>query len=410
MKFSSTKQLKVSLSFDAKDILVGRLAINDGQIYFEYDNSFLNLKLEISPHKLPLQRGLVKFDRNIFEGLGGVFYDALPDGWGRLLADRTIRSKGILPEELSPLDRLSLVGKTGMGALIFEPDSSAYEDIPSLNLDDLAADMALVLAGESSEVLDELLNLNGSSAGARPKAMIQTNKDFSLIAHNGNLNEGFEHWIVKFPNSYDGLDAGAIEYVYSIMAKNAGVEMMQTHLFKAKKGSGYFATKRFDRIINSRLHTHTAAGLLHSDFRAPCLDYQDLIALTGFLTKDQREVEKMFRLAVFNVYASNKDDHGKNFTFLMNKSGNWRLAPAYDLTFSGGLNGEQSTMVMGEGRSITIQHLEKLAEEANINKKHFKGIIDQTKESLKKWPTLAKEHGVSKSNIELIRKAYEKNF
>jgi serine/threonine-protein kinase HipA len=149
---------------------------------------------------------------------------------------------------------------------------------------------------------------------------------------------------------------------------------------------------------------HTACGLLHSDFRTPSLDYEDLIALTGMLTRDVREVEKMYQLAVFNVLAHNRDDHAKNFSFLMNDRGQWTLSPAYDLTFSSGPRGEQSTMVMGEGGNPKVEHLIKLGEEANIAKDHIHEIIAKTTESLAKWPELAKHYGVNAANIKLIEK------
>ena len=169
-----------------------------------------------------------------------------------------------------------------------------------------------------------------------------------------------------------------------------------------KKSAGYFAVKRFDRDGNKRYHMHTACGLLHSDFRTPSLDYEDLIAFAGMLTRDVREVEKMYQLAVFNVLAHNRDDHAKNFSFLMDEQGQWALSPAYDLTFSSGPRGEQSTMVMGEGKAPKAEHLIKLGIDAKIDKDRIHEIIQQTQASLAKWPRLAKHHGVSATNIRLI--------
>ncbi|MCR9228762.1 MAG: HipA domain-containing protein [Flavobacteriaceae bacterium] len=224
-----------------------------------------------------------------------------------------------------------------------------------------------------------------------------------IISGKHDLGPNHEHWLVKFANGSDGIDAGAIEYVYALMAKDAGVEMMPVHLFEAAKGSGYFATQRFDRKGDKRFHMHTASGLLHSNFRIPSLDYEDLIALTGVLTKDVREVEKMFRLAVFNVLSHNRDDHGKNFSFLMGEKGEWKLSPAYDLTFSSGPRGQQSTMVMGEGQSPSIGHLLKLGEEANLKQSKVNEIVEQTKYALSHWEVLAQEYGVTKTNIKFIR-------
>ena len=396
-------EVKVSLNFDGKPIPVGRLAIRGRTIYFEYDSAFIKRGIEISPLRLPLQSGLHSFDYDLFEGLPGVFNDSLPDGWGRLLFDRFIRSQGILPADVTPLDRLARIGSHGLGALVFEPNHSGDDTHNAISLDNLAEQAQDVLDGRSDEVLQELLSLNGSSAGARPKALIGVNQDRTHIVHGDNdLSDRYTPWMVKFANSQDGLDAGAIEYVYALMAKEAGINMPDVHLFPAEKGAGYFAIKRFDWDGDKRYHMHTACGLLHSDFRTPSLDYEDLIALTGMLTRDVREVEKMYQLAVFNVLAHNRDDHAKNFSFLMDEQGQWKLSPAYDLTFSSGPRGEQSTMVMGEGQNPKAEHLIKLGEEAKIDKNRIHEIIEQTQASLAKWPELANQYSVSSANIKLI--------
>lgn len=404
MTFEPIDQIKVFLDFADAPAPVGRLAIRDRQIYFEYERSFLERGVEISPLRLPLRTGVQTFDRFLFEGLPGIFNDSLPDGWGRLLLDRSMRAKGILPDVLSPLDRLAHVGRMGMGALVYEP--ALNESMQAqIDLDALASHAKEVMEGEADEVLNELLSLNGSSAGARPKAMIGVDSSRENLIHgNQTLPEGYEHWLVKFSNSMDGADAGAIEYVYALMAKDAGLEVSSVHLFPAKTGAGYFATKRFDRVHNKRMHMHTVCGLLHSDFRTPSLDYEDLLALTGKLTHDMREVEKMFRLAVFNVLAHNRDDHSKNFSFLMDEAGEWKLSPAYDLTFSSGLRAEQSTMVVGEGKNPNAEHLIKLGRGAGLDKNKIAIILDQTKEALLQWNKLSKAHGVSKANISLIGK------
>lgn len=399
------KEIKVGLNFDSGIQPVGRLAIRDGIIYFQYDEEFLQTNLEISPIKFPLQRDVIELPRDPFEGLAGVFNDSLPDGWGRLLFDRMLRSEGISSSDISPLDRLAYVGLHGMGALVYEPDQSPDSSNEMIDLDVLATQTEDVLQGDSEEVIAELLALNGSSAGARPKALIGVDAKRKNISYGANLlNNGFEPWMVKFPNSLDGKDAGAIEYVYALMAVDAGINMPEVHLFPSQKGNGYFAVKRFDREGNKRLHMHTVSGLVHSNFRFPSLDYEDLLSLTGVLTKDIREVEKMFRLAVFNVMAHNRDDHAKNFSFVMNEFGEWKLSPAYDLTFSSGPGGEQSTMVMGEGRNITVKHLTKLGREAKLSKEFIENVIEQTTSALRKWSNLSEDFGVSKSNRELITK------
>ncbi|VAW42342.1 Toxin HigB / Protein kinase domain of HipA [hydrothermal vent metagenome] len=405
MSFSSVSYVNVALQFSNRKIPVGKLALNNHKIYFEYEHDFIKSSLDLSPIKLPLKVGLQTFDNFLFDGLPGLFYDSLPDGWGRLLLDRSLRYQGILPEQLSPLDRLIYVGNNGMGALVYEPAIEVEENFRTIDLNHLAAMAQEVLNGEAQDVLHELLTLNGSSAGARPKAMIGVDCKREKIIHGvTTIPNEYEAWMVKFANSQDGPDAGAIEYVYALMAKQAGLKMTKTHLFTANNHAGYFATKRFDRDGKNRIHTHSACGLLHSDFRLPSLDYEDLLALTNIVTRDFREVEKMFQLAVFNVLSHNRDDHAKNFSFLMNKTGEWKLSPAYDITFSTGPQGEQSTMAMGEGKNPTIEHLLKLGLNAKLKKVKINAVINQTKSALSQWDTLAKDYGVSQVNRKLIGK------
>jgi serine/threonine-protein kinase HipA len=403
MSFTPVNTVNVGLDLGDGSSPIGRLAIRERKIYFEYDRSFIARGLEISPVRLPLQPGLTIFEAGLFDGLPGVFNDSLPDGWGRLLFDRAMRAEGILPEQLSPLDGLVHVGSTGMGALVYEPDMLPGITGGDIDLDRLAGQALDVLKGQADDVLSELIALNGSSAGARPKAMIGYNPASGAMIHGAvHLPDKFEHWLVKFQNTQDGMDAGAIEFAYADMARAAGIEMMASHLFPASKGAGFFATRRFDRDGGKRLHVHTASGLLHADHRIPSLDYEDLIALTMRVTRDIREAEKMFRLAVFNVLAHNRDDHAKNFTFLMDAAGNWRLSPAYDLTFSSGPGGEQTTMVKGEGKAPGTGHLRKLGADADLPKARIEEIIAQTQDALSQWSGLAKAYNVRPANIKLI--------
>jgi len=401
----SNKVIQVGLDFGEEHIPVGRLALHERNIYFAYEHAFIDRGLEISPFILPLKAGLTHSEDNLYEGLPGVFNDSLPDGWGRLLFDRHMQSLGLSLAEITPLDRLAFVGTSSLGALVYDPHTDNSFEATPLDLDGVVIAVKQVLHGASSVVLQELLALNGSSAGARPKALVGVSENRQQIIHGGTgYEEGCEPWIVKFPASHDAIDAGSVEYVYALMAKLAGLSVPDIYLFPACEGPGYFATKRFDRNGNKRLHMHTVCGLLHADFRHPSLDYQDLIALAFMLTRDIREVERMYRLAVFNVLAHNRDDHAKNFSFLMDATGQWKLSPAYDLTFSSGPGGEQSMMVMGEGRNPTVDHLVKLGLEAKLAKPLIAHIIDQTRSALAAWPELAKHHGVTDLTMQAIAK------
>ena len=380
---------------------VGRLALQQRRILFEYDPAFIASGIEISPLKLPLKPGVFTCPDMIFDGLYGVFNDSLPDGWGRLLLDRTVEKHGVRRGQLNSLDRLSYGGRNGMGALSYEPDRSQYSgDDKPLALDRLAEDSAIMLAGESEEVFEELLRLNGSSAGARPKIVAQVSADKSKIIHGqAKLKLGFEHWMIKFASSQDPRDIGAIEYAYSLMAKSAGVTMAETHLFRTKR-RGYFGVKRFDRRGDQRLHMHSLSGLIHADHRVPALDYNLILRVVLVVTKNIVEVEKAYALACFNVLAHNRDDHAKNFSFLMNDSHSWTFAPAYDLTFSEGPAGEKSTMVMGEGKNPGVDQLKALGEEHSL--KNAARILAKVQRAVARWRDYAAEAGVSaKSNKEL---------
>ncbi len=378
-------------SFDVK-IKVGRLALKDKVIYFEYEKEFLSKDIRLSPYKVPLKSGVHICDDNMFEGLFGLFADSLPDGWGRLLLDRHFLKQGVDYVDITPLDRLSYIGNYGVGALSYEPIIENIElENKEINLDFLASSSLEILKGNTQELLDTLLAMGGSSAGARPKAMIQINANNEIIHGSQKLQDGFEHYLVKFPSSFDMQDVGKLEYVYSLMAKDANIYIPQTKLLYGKKNS-YFSIKRFDRVSDKRVHIHSVAGMVHSDFRLPSLDYDDLLTLTLHLTKDKEEQEKMFRLAVFNLFTHNRDDHAKNFSFLLDKNNSWRLAPAYDLTFSFGPGGEHSTTYLGEGKSPTIEHLKRLAIKHDI--KNYVSIVEEVENIVSSFKDYAKVIGI----------------
>ena len=374
-------------------ILVGRLALQKHKILFEYDAAFLKRGLEISPFKLPLQPGVVSTRDFVFDGLFGVFNDSLPDGWGRLLLDRKLIKHGLDAGALSPLDRLCFVGQHGMGALCYEPDNDSKPVVSDVDLDTIADEVQAVQENDDDRFIEDLLDLGGSSAGARPKVL---------------LNLEGEDWIVKFRSSVDLKDIGNIEYAYHLMAAAAKLEVPEAKLFPSRKGPGFFGTKRFDRVGNQSVHMHTISGLLHADHRAPSLDYQTILKATMYLTRDIRESEKQFRASAFNVLSHNRDDHAKNFSFLMDSHGVWRVSPAYDLTFSSGPGGEHCSMIMGEGKAPQLAHLLKLATTCDIKKARALEIIDEVVAAVKKWPTLANKAAVSTRSKKMIQASISK--
>jgi serine/threonine-protein kinase HipA len=375
-------------------LLMGRLTLKGRKIFFEYDPEFIKTGIELSPFKLPLKSGIFSPDDLIFEGLFGVFNDSLPDGWGRLLLDRKLTKSGVNPNGISPLERLCYVGINGMGALGYEPvlDGTSTPYYDSLEkLDEIAEHILQFQEHDEDSFVDELLTLNGSSAGARPKYLVR------LVSN--------EDWIIKFKSFNDPKDIGPIEYAYHQVALEAKLDVPPAKLFKSQNGPGYFGVKRFDHIGNTRLHMHSISGLLHTSHRLPNLDYETIMKTTWWLTKDIRECEKLFRLATFNVFMHNRDDHAKNFSYLLDIDGKWHLSPAYDLTFSSGPLGEHCTTIMGEGRNPSTAHLLKLAEVSNINKQRAIQIIEEVMTATNKWEYFASIAGVSKNTTLIIKKA-----
>lgn len=404
MNYSPVELLYVFFHHGGIKMPLGRLAVKDRQILFEYDPTFIDSELEISPFELPLKEGVQICTDRLFQGLFGVFNDSLPDGWGRLLLDRQVEKHGINRRQLTALDRLSYVGTSGMGALSYEPDLTNSADIKKpIQLDVIAEEARIVLEGTNDEVFEELLALGGSSGGARPKIVAQVNRNRTELLYGQDvLKEGYEHWLIKFPASADEKDIGTIEYAYSLMAKQAGVEMPSTHLFTTQAGNAYFGVKRFDREGIKRIHMHTLCGLLHADHQNPALDYQDILRATHKLTRDFQELLKAFRLACFNVFAHNQDDHSKNFSFIFDHKNEWKLSPAYDLTYSFSSFNEHSTTIMGEGKAPNAKHLHALAKSVGIKEATAVAIISEVKTATNNWRAHASEAGVSVKSTKMV--------
>ncbi|MBO4712098.1 type II toxin-antitoxin system HipA family toxin [bacterium] len=336
---------------------------------FEYSEEWLRNGFAISPFSLPLQAGVKIAKSDPFDGIFGIFADSLPDGWGRLLVDRMLRKSGENPEEISQFSRLSIVGTSGKGALEYKPVYSLKTAQQTDDLDLIAAECQKILQTKDSGDLDTLFTMGGSSGGARPKVMIRLNG---------------EEWIVKFPSSGDPSDIGLMEYEYNLCAKACGIEIPEIQLFPSDLCPGYFGSIRFDRMKTSlgekKIHTASVSALLETSHRIPTLDYCSLLSLTWQLTKRKEEVEKMFTLMCFNVFAHNRDDHSNNFSFVYD--GSWRLSPAYDLTYSNSVGGEHATTVAGEGKNPTITDILTVAKKIGMKESHAKQIAENVKETV----------------------------
>ena len=345
-------------------VKVGRIALTpDALCAFEYDSAYLISESSISPFNLPLKSAVFVAKRTPFNGGFGVFDDSIPDGWGNLILDRYLKSKGIDSAKLTLLQRLALVGSTGRGALEYRPDYSESTAGEVINFDKLAAETEKILTSDyEGGSLETLYKYGGSPGGARPKVFVKV--------------DGKE-WLVKFKATIDPSNIGRTEYEYSLLAKKCGINMPETRLFEGK----YFGVERFDRTPQKRVHTASAAGLLNADYRVPSLDYLELMKLCHILTKNMEEVYKLFRLMVFNVAIKNRDDHAKNFSFqLINKE--WKLSPAYDILPSSGFNGFHTTTINNSGEP-TINDMTVVAEKIGLNKQRTSEIIQEIEEAVK---------------------------
>ncbi len=309
---------------------------------FEYAPEWLSQGFSISPLSLPLRPGLFESTPDMPDSIFGIFRDSIPDDWGRLLQDRKLAGLGVRPGSLTSLVRLALVGQGGLGALEYAPEQSLQTEnrLPS-DWDALSQQCQAIMADEESEALDSIYARGSSSGGARPKVMVELDG---------------EPWIVKFPTTADGPQAGMREHNLAEVAKRCGIAMSKTKLIPSRLCAGYFATKRFDRYRDAsgglrKIHMASAAALLEAS-PFDVLDYRDLMQLTLEVTGSVADCEQLYRVMCLNVAVGNCDDHARNFSYLY-EDGTWRLAPAYDLTQDEGFFGEHATLVNGKGADIT---------------------------------------------------------
>lgn len=342
---------------------------------FQYDKEWLANGFSISPLELPLKPDLFIAQPEPFWGNFGIFEDSLPDGYGRYLLNRLLKKQGVNDMDLTPIQRLSIIGCSGMGALCYIPETYIGEEKSLPDLDDLQQ-MALDVLSEKSDKDEDILYFNsGNSGGCRPKCLFHD-------------TEG--SWLVKFRHTYDPKDMGLMEYRYNEIARQCGINVPDFKLLDNK----YFATKRFDIEAGERIHIATAGALLNESILQPRLDYKTLLHLTGFLTQDPLQVDEMFRRMVFNILTDNKDDHAKNFSFIYKKK--WHLAPTYDLTLCSGYNGEHATSVNNHGKP-TIEDMLLVGESIRIPKKKGLSIIRQVADQCDE--ILSKDYKDAISNV-----------
>ncbi|WP_422348513.1 type II toxin-antitoxin system HipA family toxin [Flagellimonas sp.] len=414
--------------------LVGAIRWDESQQlgYFQYDPQFLQKGWDLSPIKMPLDQGsrIHSFPElrkargeteDAFKGLPGLLSDALPDKYGNKLINIWLAQQGRPENSMNPVEKLCFIGTRGMGALEFEPTrikTGAYTY--ALELDSLV-EVAQKMLNERETFLTQLnkddekammdiLKIGTSAGGARPKAVIAYNpKTGEVRSGQGNVPKGFEHWLLKL----DGVSGdqfgessgwGRVEYAYYLMAQDCGIEMSECQLLQ-ENGRAHFMTQRFDREGNTRHHIQSLCGVQHYDFNDMYgYSYEQLFQTMRILRLTYPEAEQMFRRMAFNVLATNYDDHTKNFSFILKKDGEWRLAPAYDLCFSFDPTNhwvnKQTLSVNGKRLDITKEDLLTIAKDNNL--KRGKSILEEINAVVKSWKTYAQQAGVRKDLEERI--------
>lgn len=419
--FNNLKKISVFLRFaPGNDIPVGILALVNGRVAFQFSKDFIKSGLQISPLKLPL------VDQPTFgptgrysQGLPFVFAESLSDGWGRLVVDRFLAEKGINPSEVGPLDRLALIGSRGMGALIYYPDLAEADQSSSiLDLFSLLAGVEQTHEGNARDVLPTLAKLGGSPGGARPKILAGINTNDDTISGTEEMPAGYVPYIVKFPVKSETLGRYECEteYAYSCLARLSGLIIPETRLLQIGKQKA-FCIQRFDRVQHSpssgkkefsnRLHQHTLGGLLGMEPGQSACDYKHLLSVSVKLTGNKKDTISLFRQMVFNIATHNRDDHARNFSFVMDSQGRWNPSPAYDLLFSVGLGGEHSTSVMGEYKKPAWQNIVSLGEEFGFSRAEITGIVQEVDAGIKQWSEIAKRSGVPRMLAEKISKNFQ---
>ncbi len=426
------------IKVDYQDNLVGAVSFDTkkGLGSFEYDPGFVKKGVELSPIKMPLASRIYNFpglDFNTFKGLPGLIADSLPDDFGNAVLNAWVAGQGRSPGDITPLQRLQYTGKRGMGALEYAPatqlrslNASQQVEIQSLvsiaqEILDSRGDFEVELkqnGQDDREAMMSLLSVGMSAGGARPKAVLAFNKDFTQVrSGQANVPTGFTHYLMKFDgvsehNKHketfgDPLGYGAMEFVYHLMAKKCNVDMMPCHLLH-EGNRRHFITERFDRIRNKKEHVQTLNGLAHVDYKKPgSFSYAELFGIARQLKLSALEAEQLFKRMTFNIVARNHDDHSKNFAFILEKD-KWSLAPAYDLAYSYkpgskwvnshwmSLNGKRDNFTRSDFYS-----LEKLS--PIFNKRKIDDIIDKTIEHVSTWRQLAQKWEVPKTLLDEIQ-------
>lgn len=384
-------------------------------ILFEYSEKAKEKGYELSKYKLPLatSKGLIGGFPVHQMKLPGPVYDSMPDGWGLLLMDRLFRSRGLDVSKISPLDRLTHIGDNAMGALSFKPVvTDMDENNTDISIEQLATEIREIVSGFGVEFLERIAKVGGSPQGARPKALVY--RCLSSGAFSTAQHEGWEPWLIKFPGANEHPESCAVEYVYAECLRICAIETPNTEHFTMNNGLAAFASKRFDRKGDIRIPMQSLAAFTGADYSVPgSIDYSTFLRATEMCTNDVREKKIAYERVVFNVAFNNRDDHPKNVSYIMSARGQWRLSPAFDVTFCNGPGGYHQMDVMGEALSINREKMISLGvNEAEISKEMAGSIIDTICATAKRFTDLANTilpGSITKETLEQIQVKINKN-
>ena len=393
---------------------------------FEYDPEFLQLGLELAPVHMPTERGDTLFtfpslDRETYKGLPGLLADSLPDKFGNAIIDAWLARQGRTPADFSPIERLCYTGTRGMGALEFQPAvdgrfrESAPVDIAELvqlaqtvihRHEGLASNLG---RGGAADALGDILRVGTSAGGARAKAVIAMNATGEVRSGQVPAPAGYDYWLLKF----DGVDDielgksrgfGRIEYAYHLMARAAGIEMMESRLLE-ENGRAHFMTRRFDRVAGEKLHMLSLCGMAHLDFnQAGAHAYEQVFGVMRELGLPKSQAIQQYRRLVFNVLARNQDDHTKNIAFVMDRTGSWALSPAFDLTYAHNPGGQWTSQhqmsINGKRAHFEVEDLVAVGKSISIKKP--RDIIEEVAAAVAEWEAFAERAGVQEAFVREI--------
>ena len=400
---------------------------------FEYDKNFLQSGMELSPFFMPLAERVYSFpslaNMESFRGLPGLLADSLPDKFGNAIINKWLAEQGRVPESFSAIERLCYTGKRGMGALEYVPANGPTSNGSDIDITEMAKLAGDVLAGRERVTLSEkeidltkLLEIGSSAGGARAKAVIAWNEETGEIRSGQiDLGPGFKHWLLKF----DGVDKNGdhgeadpkqyslIEYAYYLMAIDAGIQMQECRLLE-KDGRRHFMTARYDRIGSDKLHVQTLGALSHLDYNTPgACSYELYASYADRLGVDKNDKRQIFKRLVFSVIGMNHDDHVKNFSFIMDRKGVWRLAPAYDVTFAYNPNNKwlshHQMTIRNKTANIMEEDLLAFGKSIRLNADFCKNAIYDVKRILGNWKEYAGKCGIKEERADAIQKILNLN-